>query len=248
MSTSEPTAESAGTGAWHTAAMASRSELWLPTLLSVIAGMVDLIGFLSLGIFTAHVTGNIVVIGALIVRHSRVNPAQILAVPVFVLAVAGTWLIAKALGKRGTGLIRPLLLIQFLLITGLLVFSVCSKPSADPHGLMATIAAMIAVTAMGCQFALLRLTVPVAPSTTVMTGNVTNAVLALLDSRSNQPLIEGGTRRLTGALHLLIGFFVGCVVAAAAVLYLGDWAWLLPAALAAAAVTLRRGQMQRRQS
>ena len=210
--------------------------------------MVDLIGFLSLGIFTAHVTGNIVVIGALIVRHSRVNPAQILAVPVFVLAVAGTWLIAKALGKRGTGLIRPLLLIQFLLITGLLVFSVFSKPSTDPHGPMATIAAMIAVTAMGCQFALLRLTVPVAPSTTVMTGNVTNAVLALLDSRSNQPLIEGGTRRLTGALHLLIGFFVGCVVAAAAVLYLGDWAWLLPAALAAAAVTLRRGQMQRRQS
>jgi len=51
-------------------------------LLSVIAGMVDVIGFLSLGIFTAHVTGYIVVIGALIVRHNRVNPAQILAVPV----------------------------------------------------------------------------------------------------------------------------------------------------------------------
>ena len=42
-----------------------RFEEWLPTLLSVIAGMVDLISFLSLGIFTAHITGNIVVIGAL---------------------------------------------------------------------------------------------------------------------------------------------------------------------------------------
>jgi hypothetical protein len=31
-------------------------------VLSVIAGMVDLIGFLSLGIFTAHITGYIVVI------------------------------------------------------------------------------------------------------------------------------------------------------------------------------------------
>jgi uncharacterized membrane protein YoaK (UPF0700 family) len=104
---------------------------------------------------------------------------------------------------------------------------------------MATIAAMIAVTAIGCQFALLRLTLPVGPSTAVMTGNLTNAVLALVDSSSRtQPLMESDSRRLRGALHLLIGFFVGCVVAAAAVMYLGDWAWSLPAALAALAVAL----------
>src|SRR5215813_4159803 len=157
MSAIEPTAEHAGAGASDTATMPSRSEPWLPTLLSVIAGMVDLIGFLSLGIFTAHVTGNIVVIGALIVRHNRVNPAQILAIPVFILAVATTWLIAKASGRRSIRLMRPLLLTQFLLITFLSVFTVITKPSADPHGLMATIAAMIAVSAMACQFALLRL-------------------------------------------------------------------------------------------
>src|SRR6516164_11640978 len=120
----------------HTSPMPSRSELWLPTLLSVIAGMVDLIGFLSLGIFTAHVTGNIVVVGALMARHNRVNLAQILAIPVFILAVAVTWLIAKASGRRGTGLMRPLLLIQFLLVTSLLIFSAITRPSTDPHGLM----------------------------------------------------------------------------------------------------------------
>jgi uncharacterized membrane protein YoaK (UPF0700 family) len=129
--------------------MRSRSESWLPTLLSVIAGMVDLIGFLSLGIFTAHVTGNLVVIGALVVRHDRVNPAQILAIPVFIAGVAATWLIAKASGRRGTGLMRLLLLVQSLLLTILLIFSVITKPSTDPHGLTGTIAAMIAVTAMG---------------------------------------------------------------------------------------------------
>jgi uncharacterized membrane protein YoaK (UPF0700 family) len=200
--------------------------------------MVDLIGFLGLGIFTAHVTGNIVVVGALIVRHNRVNPAQILAIPVFILAVAVTWLIAKASGRRGTGLMRLLLLIQFLLITCLLIFSVITKPSADPHGLKATIAAMIAVTAMGCQFALLRLTLPVAPSTAVMTGNLTNAVLGLVDSSSRTPLMESDSRRLAGALHLLVGFFLGCLLATPALMYLGDWAWSLPAALAAVAVTL----------
>src|SRR5215470_17402042 len=226
MSAKELTAIPATAVAPGRTAVPSRSERWLPTLLSVIAGMVDVIGLLSLGIFTAHVTGNIVVIGALIVRHNRVNPAQILAIPVFMLAVAITWLIAKASGKRGIGLMRPLLLIQFLLIICLLSFSATAKPSADPHGLMATIAAMIAVSAMACQFALLRLTLPVVPSTAVMTGNLTNAVLGLVDlSSRTRPLIESDRRRLTGALHLLVGFFVGCVLATAALTYLADWAW-----------------------
>ncbi len=239
MSTIDSASIHAKAGPSHDAATPSRSERRLPALLSVISGMVDLIGFLNLGIFTAHITGNVVVIGALIVRHNRVNLAQILAIPVFILAVAATWLIAKATGRRGAGLMRLLLLFQFLLITCLLIFSVITKPSADPHGPRATIAAMIAVTAMGCQFALLRLTLPLAPSTAVMTGNLTNAVLALVDSSSRTPpLMESDSRRLRGALHLFIGFFVGCVVAAAAVMYLGDWAWSLPAVLAAVAVTL----------
>ena len=242
MSTNESTA--LPTESARTAAL-SRSERWLPTLLSVIAGMVDVIGFLTLGIFTAHVTGNIVVIAALIVRHNRVNPAQILAIPVFILAVAVTWLIAKGSGRRGSGLMRLLLLIQFLLIACLLIFSIITKPSADPHSLMATITAMIAVTAMGCQFALLRLTLPVAPSTAVMTGNLTNAVLGLVDSSSRtQPLMESDSRRLSGALHLLVGFFVGCVLATFALTYLGDWAWSLPAALSALAVKLCYGADQ----
>jgi len=48
----------------------------LPTLLSVIAGSVDVIGYLSLGLFTAHVTGNLVVIAALLVRGGPPNLTQ----------------------------------------------------------------------------------------------------------------------------------------------------------------------------
>jgi uncharacterized membrane protein YoaK (UPF0700 family) len=240
MSTINSSAKHASPGPSDDAQVLSRFHKWLPALLSVIAGMVDLIGFLSLGnLFTAHMTGNIVVIVALVVRGGRINPGQILAIPVFMTAVAATWLIAKASGRRGPSLMRLLLLIQFLLITCLLIFSVITKPSVDPHGLMATIAAMIAVSAMACQFALLRLTLPVAPSTAVMTGNLTNACLSLLDSNSRtQPLMTRDTERLRGSLHLLIGFFAGCVVAAAAVTYLGDWAWSFPTVLAAVAVAL----------
>jgi len=203
--------------------------------------MVDLTGFLSLGnLFTAHITGNLVVVGALLVRRGRINLAQVLAIPVFILAVAATWLFARASGKRGPGLRRLLLLVHFLLLACVLIFSIITNPSADPHGLMAGVAAMMAVSAMACQFALLRLTLPVAPSTTVMTGNLTNTVLSLLDRQSRtQPLTAGDTERSRGSLHALIGFFGGCVVAAAAVRYLGEWAWSFPVALAGVAVTLR---------
>src|SRR6267378_789144 len=78
-----------------------RLESWLPTLLGVVAGMVDVIGFLTLGLFTAHVTGNLVVIAALLVRGGPPRMAQILAVPVFIVAVAAVWLFAKASDRRG---------------------------------------------------------------------------------------------------------------------------------------------------
>jgi len=218
----------------------SRLETQLPTLLSIIAGMVDLTGFLTLGnLFTAHITGNLVVIGALLVRRGRINPPQILAIPVFILAVAAVWLLARASGRRGPGLLRLLLLVQFLLLTCVLIFSVITKPSANPHGLMAAIAAMMAVSAMACQFALLRLALPVAPSTAVMTGNLTNAVLSLMDTMSrSEPAKASDAARLRSSLLLLVGFFGGCVVAAAAVTYVGDWAWLFPMVLALVAVAL----------
>ena len=104
---------------------------------------------------------------------------------------------------------------------------------------MAGIAAMMAVSAMACQFALLRLALPAAPSTAVMTGNLTNAVLSLMSVISqSQSSTAADTERLKASLDHLLGFFGGCVVAAAAVTYLGDWAWSFPVVLAGVAAIL----------
>jgi uncharacterized membrane protein YoaK (UPF0700 family) len=245
MNMAMPTTDPGAAHTWaNTSEDASGLSPWekrLPTLLSVIAGMVDLISYLTLGnIFTAHITGNLVVIAALAVRGGRVNAAQVLAIPAFIFAVAATWLVAKASGRRGSGLARLLLLIQFLLLAGVLILSVITKPAANPHGLMAGIAVMIAVSAMACQFALLRLALPLAPSTAVMTGNLTNTVLSYLDMLPRtERLMPGDAEKLKRSLHLLIGFFAGCVIAAAAVSCLGEWAWSIPVALAGAAVAIR---------
>src|SRR2546425_13193264 len=96
---------------------------------------------------------------------------------------------------------------------------------------------MIAVSAMACQFALLRLAVPGAPSTAVMTGNLTNAVLSLLSTLSrSEPLMAGAKERLKKTSELIVGFCAGCIAGAAAVSWLGDWAWSLPVVLAGGAV------------
>jgi uncharacterized membrane protein YoaK (UPF0700 family) len=167
---------------------------------------VDVISFLTLKIFAAHVTGNLVLIAALIVGGRKPNLDQDLAVPVFILATATVWLIAKILRSRGLPLARLLLLVQFALLTAVLVISLQCRPSTSPKGLMFTVDAMTAISAMACQFALLRIIMPNAPSTAVMTGNLSGSTLALLDMMTNEPLVAGARQRLRKQFTLLLGF------------------------------------------
>jgi uncharacterized membrane protein YoaK (UPF0700 family) len=219
----------------------ARLEARLPPVLSVIAGMVDLTGFFTLGhIFTDHITGNLVVAAAAAVHGGPFNLAQALAIPVFMLALAIIWLIAQASHRRGPSLARLLLLVQFSLLAAVLIFSVITKASIGQHELMAGVVVMIAVSAMACQYALLRLAIPGAISTAVMTGNLTNTVLSFMDLlSSHDPLQPVDAGRLRRSLHLLLGFLLGCVVGATAVSQLGDWAWSFPATLAAVAIAMR---------
>jgi uncharacterized membrane protein YoaK (UPF0700 family) len=127
--------------------------------------------------------------------------------------------------------------VQFLLLAAVLVFCVSAKPSSNPHGILAIVAALIAVSAMACQYALLRLAMPRAVSTAVMTGNLTNTVLSIMDALSHgHPLMSADGGRLRRSLYLLFGFLLGCVVAAMAISTMGEWAWSLPVALAAIVV------------
>jgi uncharacterized membrane protein YoaK (UPF0700 family) len=210
-----------------------------PALLSVIAGMVDVIGYLSLKLFTAHVTGNIVIIAAQLVYGGPPRMDQILAVPVFMLAVAGVWIVIQVLDRRGRHLPRLLLLIQLLLLIVVLVIAVIFHADANPRSFVANVTAMIAIAAMASQYSLLQLTMPGAPSTAVMTGNLTKTVLAFLETvTERQPLIANAADQLSKGLQVVFGFFAGCLLGAAAVSWFGDWAWCLPVILAGVALGL----------
>jgi uncharacterized membrane protein YoaK (UPF0700 family) len=71
----------------------------LPFVLSTTAGAVDVIGFLALGgLFTAHITRNVVVVAAHYVAGGFGEVGPLLAVPVFV-AVLGLITLAFVAGK-----------------------------------------------------------------------------------------------------------------------------------------------------
>jgi len=208
----------------------------LTSVLSAVAGAVDVISFVSLKLFAAHITGNLVVIAAQLVSGGPPRMDQIIAVPVFLVAVAAVWLIARLFDQPGSSLVRALLLVHLLLLTCVLIYSIINHPDANPRGLASDVAAMIAVSAMACQWGLLRLAVPGAPSTAVMSGNLAKTVLSLLDSVAQSEQGQDAREQLKRSLELVLPFFAGCLTGAAAVAYLGDWAWSLPVLLALAAL------------
>src|SRR5262245_31864479 len=156
----------------------SRGTKLLPSVLSVIAGSVDVISFLGLGgLFTAHITGNLVILAAHVVSGGTAPLAPMLSVPVFMVVLGLTRLLVGGLEAIGLASLRPLLLLQFLLLAGFLVLCVAAGPRLDPNTATAIVAGMLGVAAMAVQNALVQISLTGAPSTAVMTTNVTHFMM-----------------------------------------------------------------------
>src|SRR5262245_6527726 len=109
----------------------------LPFVLSVIAGSTDVISFLAVyGIFAAHITGNLVILAAHIVSGSTAPLAAMLSVPVFMVVLGLTRLLAAGLEAVGLASLRPLLLLQFLLLAGFLALRVAAGLQIDPNAVI----------------------------------------------------------------------------------------------------------------
>src|SRR5450755_277421 len=89
----------------------------LPVLLSVNGGYVDAAGYLALhGLFTTHVTGNFVTLGATLVLGTSGALAKVLALPMFCLVVIAIRLLSVTLSARGLPALRTVLAIKVLLL------------------------------------------------------------------------------------------------------------------------------------
>jgi uncharacterized membrane protein YoaK (UPF0700 family) len=208
---------------------------FLPALLSVIAGSVDTISFVGLGgLFTAHVTGNLVILAAHLVSGDEALVAPMLSVPVFVAALGVARFMAKGLELAGRASLRSLLLLQFLLLAGFLLLCVASGPRIDPNGAKAIFAGMLGVSAMAVQNALVQISLKGAPSTAVMTTNITRFMMdvgGMMFEREAADVARA-CRRAKITWPSIVGFVVGCSLGAAAEATIGLRSLALPTGIA----------------
>lgn len=213
----------------------------LPTVLSLIAGSVDVIGFLGLGgLFTAHITGNLVILAAHVANGGSAQLAPILSVPVFVAVLAMTRLLSSGLEAVGLASLRPLLMLQLLLLACFLALCAAAGPGMDPNAPNAIIAGMLGVAAMAVQNALAQISLRGAPSTAVMTTNITRFVMdvgTVLLGRDPAE-IASARNRAKHAWPAIVGFAVGCGLGALCETPFGLLSLELPVGLALLALAL----------
>jgi uncharacterized membrane protein YoaK (UPF0700 family) len=213
----------------------------LPGLLSVIAGSTDAISFIGLaGLFTAHITGNLVILAAHIVTGGEPGIAPMLSVPVFMVVLGIAKLLASALETVGIASLRPLLLLQFLMLLGFLLLCEVGADGFGPQTMRGIAAGMFGVSAMAVQNTLVQISLKAAPSTAVMTTNVTRFMMDLGDiALGRDP--ENRTKARTRAKHTwpaIAGFALGCALGAGCEARFGLWSLALPAGIALLVFTM----------
>lgn len=151
--------------------------------LAFLAGYVDTLGFVALfGLFTAHVTGNFILIGAALADASQMSILlKFLAFPAFIAGVAGARLFIVAVQRRGGPALALVLGLQLLLLVGFMVFGLLAAPIGKTVSDYAMAAGLLGTAAMGVHSAVSRLLLAHLAPTSMMTGNVTQIVIDTVD-------------------------------------------------------------------
>ena len=217
-------------------------KLTLPPLLSLNAGYVDNAGFLALqGLFTAHVTGNFVTLGAALVLGTSGAVAKLSALPVFCLFVVLTRLASRGLFGRGLPALRMLLVVKLLLLTLGAGLAVHFGPFTNGDAWPALATGMVLVSAMAIQNTVHRIHLTSAPPTTLMTGTTTQIMIDIADLAAGlpadkKPAVKGRLRRASVSVG---AFALGCAAAALAYAAVNVWCFVMPPLLAIVALVVR---------
>jgi len=214
------------------------AELWdsaVPLILGVVAGSTDTIGFVGLhGLFTAHITGDLVVLAAHFAAGDPTIFSHVLALPVFMTMLFLTRLFASGLERAGLSTLRPLLLVEVLFLVAFLGVCGVWGPWHDPNAIPATIAGLLGVAAMAVQNALAQISLTNTPATSVMTTNVTRLLIDIgevLAGCDHAKAARARTRAMR-TFPVILTFATGCILGAAAEAAAGLWSLALPTGLA----------------
>jgi uncharacterized membrane protein YoaK (UPF0700 family) len=156
-------------------------RLTLPLLLSFTAGYVDTAGFLALqGLFTAHVTGNFVTLGASLVLGTSAI-AKLMALPVFRVVVITVRIFCSLLSQHLSAVFEAMLGVKIALLIAGATLAVRFGPFHDGDSWQAIVTGLVLVAAMAIQNAVHRIYLGSAPPSTLMTGTTTQIMIDLAD-------------------------------------------------------------------
>ena len=215
---------------------------YLAPLRAFTAGFVDTTGFIALfGLFTAHVTGNFVLIGASLAEFHDGIIAKLLALPVFIIVVVAAHLYVIRQQRRERDAAGVLMIAECVFLAAFMAAGLAASPFLDADAPVTIATGMLAVTAMAVQNAGARSVFATLSPTTVMTGNVTQIVIDLVDLALSPSKAAEVKPRLKKMIPAVLTFTLGALGAALAYLAIGFWCLLIPiAAIIAGLVVLRR--------
>lgn len=216
---------------------AKQHNRFMAMSLGFVAGYVDTLGYIALfGLFTAHVTGNFVLIGAALADPARAPILlKFLAFPAFIAGVAvARFMIVDAADRHRQALTQSLVL-QLLLLCGFMLFGISAMPSGGEVTLAGMTAGLFGAAAMGAHSATSRLLLSRLAPTSMMTGNVTQVVIDAIDAWRH-PGDETVAARCAKFVWPLLAFAVGAIAAAFGYRYFGFYALLAPIMLLGAVI------------
>jgi uncharacterized membrane protein YoaK (UPF0700 family) len=214
----------------------------LSNVLSVNGGYVDTAGYLALhGLFTTHVTGNFVTLGAALVLGTSGAVTKLLALPMFCIVVIGTRLLSIVLGATKLPVLRTVLALNVALLVAGAALALVFGPFRDGDGLSALITGMTLVSAMAIQNAIHRIHMSNSPPSTIMTGSTTQIMIDVADLLRGVPADARAAirARLARLGSSVASFGIGCAGAALIYAFQGIWCFLVPPLIGVCAMLMR---------
>lgn len=197
--------------------------------MAFVGGYVDVIGFVLLfGLFVAHATGNIVMLGVGLAGDAGGLATKLLALPVFIGAVAATYALIRWRNTRGQPCEVLVLALQAVLLLVFMLLTVWALPAASANAPPVMLAGLTGVVAMAVQNVGARVVFTHLAPTTMMTGNVTQMAIDIVDVAIARGRPDEALKaRIRKTWPPVAAFAFGAVGGAIGVLVAGAWSLAL---------------------
>ena len=208
--------------------------------MAFVGGYVDVIGFVLLfGLFVAHATGNIVMLGVGLAGDAGGLATKLLALPVFIGAAAATYALIRWRNARGQPCEVLVLALQAVLLLAFMGLTARALPAASAREPAVMLAGLVGVIAMAVQNVGARVVFTHLAPTTMMTGNVTQLAIDIVDLISARGHPDDALKaRILKTWPPVAAFALGAMGGAVGVLLAGAWSLALGAIVVAVLAVL----------